>query len=90
MFPAMQKNKQPYGHRFLDIFNIGDLVSWKNLGKEGKSFGFIINIYVDGPPIISTERTYAFALVQKFDGKTENFMLSNLTLEATNKKEVIK
>lgn len=86
----MEENKKAFGHRYLDIFNVGDLVSWKNLDTDDKSFGFVINIYVDGSFPNDENRTYAFAVVQKLNGATENFMLSNLNLEATNKREVPK
>ena len=86
--PVMEENKRPYGEKYLEIFNIGDLVSWIDLGKP-KEYGFIQRIYVQdcGPSAVGRE--FMFARIKKTNGSTENYMLSALTLESGNNKAVL-
>mgnify|MGYP007063883712 CR=1 FL=1 len=67
-----------FDSRFLETFELGDLVSWKNLGGE-KQYGFIMQVYFEE---MSQERKFMFAKVKKPDGSNENFMLSSLTKES--------
>ena len=64
--------------RLLNIFKVGNLVSWKELDDEIKEYGFIQEIYIDDS---QANRKFTFARVKKTNGSTENFMLSSLTKE---------
>jgi len=78
-------DKEPFDSRLLSKFNVGNLVSWTDLGEK-KEFGFIQKIYAEKP---GTDREFMFAKVKKSNGSTENFMLSALTLESGNKKDIL-
>ena len=73
-------NKNYFGSRLLDKFNVGDLVSWKDLGKD-KKYGFIVNLYEDEKHL-SDDRGFIFAKIQNTNGKKELIMLSCLTKES--------
>ena len=87
-FRVMEENKKPYGKQYLEVFNVGDLVSWIDLGKP-KEYGFIQRIYVQdcGPSAVGRE--FMFARIKKTNGSTENYMLSALTLESGNNNKVV-
>ena len=57
----------------LKMFNVGDLVSWKDLGQHQKEYGFIQEIYSEKRGI---NRKFIFAKVIKTDGSYEPFNLS--------------
>lgn len=82
---AMAKDLKPYDGQFLDLLDIGDLVSWKIFGKRDKQYGFITKIYIDR--LETYERQFARAVVRGTDGEETSFMLSELTLESSNKKD---
>jgi hypothetical protein len=63
----------------LKTFNVGDLVSWKDLGQHQKEYGFIQEIYSEKRGI---NRKFIFAKVIKTDGSYEPFNLSYLTKES--------
>lgn len=84
--PAMVKDLKPYDSQFLDLLDVGDLVSWKMFGKNDKHYGFIAKIYVDH--LETYERQFARAVVRGVDGTESSFMLSELTLESPNKKDI--
>ena len=63
----------------LKTFNVGDLVSWKDLGQHQKKYGFIQEIYSEKRGI---NRKFIFAKVIKTDGSYEPFNLSYLTKES--------
>jgi hypothetical protein len=63
----------------LKMFNVGDLVSWKDLGQHQKEYGFIQEIYSEKRGI---NRKFIFAKVIKTDGSYEPFNLSYLTKES--------
>ena len=63
----------------LKTFHIGDLVSWKKLGRVDKDYGFIQEIYSEKRGI---NRKFIFAKVIKTDGTYEPFNLSYLTKES--------
>jgi len=85
---VMEENKRPYGEKYLEVFDVGDLVSWTDLGKP-KEYGFIQRIYVQdcGPSAVGRE--FMFARIKKTNGSTENYMLSALTLESGNNNKVV-
>ncbi len=63
----------------LKMFNVGELVSWKDLGRHQKEYGFIQEIYSEKRGI---NRKFIFAKVIKTDGSYEPFNLSYLTKES--------
>ena len=63
----------------LRTFNVGDLVSWKQLSNQEKEYGFIQEIYSEKRGI---NRKFVFARVIKTDGTYEPFNLSFLTKES--------
>tara|TARA_R110000824_G_scaffold82446_1_gene206686 strand:+ start:111 stop:344 length:234 start_codon:yes stop_codon:yes gene_type:complete len=67
-----------FGSRYLDIFRVGDLVSWAHLGNT-KEYGYIIKIYNEK---MRANRCFVFARIRKTDGSTENFMLSEIQKES--------
>jgi len=67
-----------FGSRYLDIFKVGDLVSWTHLGNP-KEYGYIIKIYNEN---MNANRQFVFARIRKTDGSTENFMLSEIQKES--------
>ena len=73
-----------FDYYLVKYFKIGDLVSWTNLGKESKDYGFIRDIYYErtGP-----NRKFAFAKVMKTNGAEEPFNLSLLTKESPENKD---
>ena len=83
---AMAKDLKPYDCQFLDGLNIGDLVSWKTFGERVKQYGFITKIYIDR--LETYERQFARAVVRGVDGSESTFMLSELNLESSNKKDI--
>jgi hypothetical protein len=66
----------------LNMFKIGDLVSWTKLGTKPKSYGFIQEIYSEYRGV---NRKFVFAKVVKTDGSEEPFNLSLLTKEPIEK-----
>ena len=79
--------KKPFDARLVEIFKVGDLVSWCENLMNQREYGFIQRIYIheiDHGNDLAT-REFMFARVKKADGGTENFMLSALTLESKNK-----
>jgi len=77
---------KPFDARFAEKFKVGDLVSWSNdlIGGE-KHYGIVQRIYIHEIDQGAVGREFMFARVTRPNGKTENFMLSALTLEAQNK-----
>jgi len=82
----MVKDLKPYDSQFLDGLNIGDLVSWKTFGERDKQYGFITKIYIDR--LETYERQFARAIVRGIDGHEHSYMLSELNLESSNKKDI--
>ena len=72
------EDNDAFGSRYLDIFKVGDLVSWAHLGND-KEYGYIIKIYNEN---MSANRQFVFARIRKTDGSTENFMLSEIQKES--------
>ena len=82
------EDKEPFDSRLLKDFKIGDLVSWKNtVADNDQQYGFIQKIYSQ---YVGANRKFMFAKVKKTNGSTENFMLSALTLESANNKDILK
>ena len=84
-------DKEPFDSRLVSEFSIGDLVSYMKTPIVGwqdvREYGFIEKIYSQE---LGHEREFMFAKIIKTDGSTENFMLSCLTLESKNSKDVEK
>ena len=84
-------DKEPFDSRLVSEFSIGDLVSYMKTPLVGwqdvREYGFIEKIYSQE---IGREREFMFAKIIKTDGSTENFMLSCLTLESKNNKDIEK
>jgi len=83
------EDKEPFDSRLLKDYKIGDLVSWKSngsLSEEERQYGFIQNIYSQD---VGANREFIFAKVIKTNGSTENFMLSALSLESGNNKDIL-
>ena len=72
------KERESYDSRYLKIFKVGDLVSWRNLNSP-KEYGYIIKIYNQS---VGRDRKFMFALVRKTDGSVEPFMLSQIQKES--------
>lgn len=77
--------QKPFDARLTNKFKVGDLVSWSNDLINDKHYGLIQRIYIHEIDQGSAGREFMFARVTTPSGKTENFMLSALTLEAQNK-----
>ena len=67
---------------YLSIFQVGDLVSWKQLKEQNKEYGFIEKIYSESRGV---NRKFIFAMVRKTNGTFEPFNLSYLTKESQQK-----
>ncbi len=81
----MNQQKEPpeeeniYDAHLMDVYSVGDFVSWKVLGAENKRYGYIQEIYVQEK---ANNRNFIFAKVLNTAGKSESFMLSYLKLES--------
>ena len=82
--PGQMVDKEPFDSRLVSKFAVGNLVSWQETTFVCK-YGFIEKIYSQK---LGEDREFMFAKVKKTDGSTENFMLSVLTLESGNKKDI--
>lgn len=68
-----------YDEHLMDVYSVGDFVSWKVLGIEDKRYGYIQEIFIRKK---GNNRNFIFAKVLNTTGKSESFMLSYLKLES--------
>jgi len=81
----MNDVKKPFDSRLTDKFKVGDLVSWSDSLNGQKQYGLIHRIYIHEIDQGAVGREFMFARITTPSGKTENYMLSALTLESKNK-----
>ena len=79
----MKTSNRPFGYEYRDLFNIGDLVSWKNLGKK-ENYGIILKIFEKK----MGNRNILVAKIDSFVDKGHcESLLSSLTCVSSVKKQ---
>tara|TARA_R110002110_G_scaffold321260_3_gene533791 strand:+ start:699 stop:968 length:270 start_codon:yes stop_codon:yes gene_type:complete len=84
------ESDKPFGHTSMRKFNVGDLVSWKEIGAPVSCMGIIKELYNKQEG--SRNVAYAKLLLQKSDTKEDFFceeevLIMKLKLLSKHKKE---